>query len=67
MISWLLEKQTSEVPWQVGDIACINNKRVLHVLRSVTGDLTDREIFIGMGDQFSIKAYILCFMQLYGL
>ncbi|MFB1037033.1 MAG: TauD/TfdA family dioxygenase [Sinobacterium sp.] len=45
----LAEKHTQEIHWQDGDIAIINNKRVLHGRRAIIGNLTDRELFIGMG------------------
>jgi alpha-ketoglutarate-dependent taurine dioxygenase len=45
----LSEKYTHEIQWQDGDIAIINNKRVLHGRRAIIGDLADRELFIGMG------------------
>jgi hypothetical protein len=45
----LAEKYTHEINWQDGDIAIINNKRVLHGLRAIIGDLTNRHLFIGMG------------------
>ena len=45
----LAEKYTQEIHWQDGDIAIINNKRVLHGRRAIIGDLTNRQLFIGMG------------------
>jgi alpha-ketoglutarate-dependent taurine dioxygenase len=45
----LSEKYTHEIQWQDGDIAIVNNKRVLHGRRAIIGDLADRELFIGMG------------------
>jgi alpha-ketoglutarate-dependent taurine dioxygenase len=45
----LAEKYTHEIQWQDGDIAIIDNRRVLHGRRAIIGDLTDRELFIGMG------------------
>lgn len=45
----LAEKYTQEIQWQDGDIAIINNKRVLHGRRAIVGDLSERELFIGMG------------------
>ena len=45
----LAEKYTQEIQWQDGDIVVMNNKRVLHGRRAIIGDLTDRELFIGMG------------------
>lgn len=45
----LAEKYTQEIDWQDGDIAIINNKRVLHGRRAILGNLTDRELFIAMG------------------
>ncbi|MFT7006180.1 MAG: alpha-ketoglutarate-dependent taurine dioxygenase [Colwellia sp.] len=45
----LAEKYTQEVQWQNGDIVIIDNKRVLHGRRAIIGNLTDRELFIGMG------------------
>lgn len=45
----LAEKYTQEVQWQDGDIVIIDNKRVLHGRRAIIGNLTDRELFIGMG------------------
>lgn len=45
----LAEKYTQEIQWQDGDIVIINNKRVLHGRRAITGNLSDRALFIGMG------------------
>jgi alpha-ketoglutarate-dependent taurine dioxygenase len=45
----LAEKYTQEIHWQDGDIAIINNKRVLHGRRAIIGNLNDRNLFIGMG------------------
>tara|TARA_R110001583_G_scaffold111338_1_gene260390 strand:+ start:2164 stop:3045 length:882 start_codon:yes stop_codon:yes gene_type:complete len=45
----LAKKYTQEVQWQDGDIVIIDNKRVLHGRRAIIGNLTDRELFIGMG------------------
>jgi alpha-ketoglutarate-dependent taurine dioxygenase len=45
----LAEKYTHEIHWQDGDIAIIDNKRVLHGRRAIIGDLAERELFIGMG------------------
>jgi alpha-ketoglutarate-dependent taurine dioxygenase len=45
----LAEKYTQEIQWQNGDIVIIDNKRVLHGRRAIIGNLTDRELFIGMG------------------
>jgi alpha-ketoglutarate-dependent taurine dioxygenase len=45
----LAEKYTQEIHWQDGDIAIINNKRVLHGRRAIIGGLTNRQLFIGMG------------------
>jgi hypothetical protein len=47
--SELAEKYTQEIHWQDGDIAIIDNKRVLHGRRAIIGNLIDRELFIGMG------------------
>jgi alpha-ketoglutarate-dependent taurine dioxygenase len=45
----LAEQYTHEIHWQDGDIAIIDNKRVLHGRRAIIGDLAERELFIGMG------------------
>jgi alpha-ketoglutarate-dependent taurine dioxygenase len=45
----LTKKYTHEIHWQDGDIAIINNKRVLHGRRAIIGNLTQRKLFIGMG------------------
>jgi hypothetical protein len=45
----LAEKYTQEIDWQDSNIAIIDNKRVLHGRRAIIGNLTDRELFIGMG------------------
>lgn len=46
----LTKKYTHEIHWQDGDIAIIDNKRVLHGRRAIIGSLTERELFIGMGN-----------------
>lgn len=43
------EKCTREVAWQDGDIVLINNHRVMHGRREISGSLEDRQLFIGMG------------------
>lgn len=46
----LAEQFTHEVQWQDGDIVVIDNKRVMHGRRAIIGPLSERELFIGMGD-----------------
>ncbi len=46
----LAEQFTHEVQWQDGDIVVIDNKRVMHGRRAIVGPLSERELFIGMGD-----------------
>jgi alpha-ketoglutarate-dependent taurine dioxygenase len=48
-LSELAEIHTIEIPWEDGDIAIIDNHRVMHGRREIT-DRTSREIFIGMGN-----------------
>ncbi|KGJ94020.1 TauD/TfdA family dioxygenase [Colwellia psychrerythraea] len=45
----LAEKCTHEVNWQDGDVVLIDNKRVLHGRRAITGELADRQLYIAMG------------------
>ena len=47
-ISELAEQYTKEIPWCDGDIALIDNKRVMHGRRAII-DHENRELFIGMG------------------
>ena len=44
----LAEKFTMEIPWQDGDIALIDNKRIMHGRRAIIDD-ENRELYIGMG------------------
>lgn len=44
----LAEEFTLEIPWQNGDIALIDNKRIMHGRRAIT-DQANRELYIGMG------------------
>ena len=44
----LAEEFTLEIPWQDGDMALIDNKRVMHGRREIT-DQANRELYIGMG------------------
>ena len=44
----LAEEFTVEIPWQDGDMALIDNKRVMHGRRAIT-DHENRELYIGMG------------------
>jgi hypothetical protein len=56
------------VSWQDGDIAMINNKRVLHCRRAIMGNLIDRKLFIGMGYQLSFFIfYESIFFVFYGV
>lgn len=48
-VSELAERLTQEVQWQDNDIVIIDNKRVMHGRREIIGDLSERELFIGMG------------------
>lgn len=48
-IANLAEKHTLEIPWMNGDIAIIDNHRVMHGRREIT-DSSSRELFIGMGN-----------------
>jgi len=43
------ERYTGEIPWQDGDLAIIDNKRVMHGRREITGPLSERELYIAMG------------------
>ncbi len=43
------EKHTIEIDWQDGDIALIDNHRVMHGRRAIS-DTERRKLFIGMGD-----------------
>ena len=45
----LAEKYTYEVSWQDGDVVLIDNKRVLHGRRAISGELADRQLYIAMG------------------
>ncbi len=49
-ITLLAEQLTEEVQWQDNDIVVIDNKRVMHGRREIIGELSDRELFIGMGN-----------------
>ncbi len=43
------EEHTREIQWQDGDIAIIDNKRVMHGRRQITVPLSERKLFIAMG------------------
>lgn len=45
----LAEEFTHEVQWQDGDLVLIDNKRVMHGRREIHGDLSQRQLYIGMG------------------
>ena len=45
----LAEHITQEIPWQDGDLAIIDNKRVMHGRREITSPLSQRELYIAMG------------------
>jgi len=45
----LAEQFTQEINWQDGDVVLIDNKRVMHGRRAIEGDLSARQLFIGMG------------------
>lgn len=45
----LAESITVEIPWETGDIAIIDNWRVMHGRREIL-DAENRELFIGMGN-----------------
>ena len=47
-LALLAEKYTLEIPWQDGDIALIDNKRIMHGRRAII-DNENRELYIGMG------------------
>ena len=47
-ITTISEKFTLEIPWKDGDIALIDNKRVMHGRRAIVDD-ENRELYIGMG------------------
>ena len=47
-IASLAEQFTIEIPWKDGDIALIDNKRVMHGRRAIV-DKDNRELYIGMG------------------
>jgi hypothetical protein len=47
-IAHLTEQFTIEIPWQDGDIALIDNKRVMHGRRAIV-DKENRELYIAMG------------------
>ena len=49
-IAVLADKFTQEVQWQDNDIVIIDNKRVMHGRRKIVGELSERELFIGMGN-----------------
>lgn len=49
-IAELAEKFTQEVQWQDNDIVIIDNKRVMHGRREIIGELSERKLFIGMGN-----------------
>ena len=44
----LAETYTHEINWQDGDIAVIDNTRVMHGRRAIVD--TNRQLFIGMGN-----------------
>lgn len=48
-LSLLAEKFTHEMNWQDGDVVLIDNKRVMHGRRAIEGELSARQLFIGMG------------------
>ncbi len=48
-IADIAERLTQEIPWQNGDLAIIDNKRVMHGRREITGPLSERELYIAMG------------------
>jgi len=43
------EENTVEIPWRDGDVAIIDNKRVMHGRREITVPLAERKLFIAMG------------------
>lgn len=48
-LTTLAEQFTHEVQWQDGDLVLIDNKRVMHGRREIHGDLSQRQLYIGMG------------------
>lgn len=48
-LTMLAEQFTHEVQWQDGDLVLIDNKRVMHGRREIHGDLSQRQLYIGMG------------------
>lgn len=48
-LTLLAEQFTHEVNWQDGDLVLIDNKRVMHGRREIHGDLSQRQLYIGMG------------------
>lgn len=45
----LCARHTHEIQWQDGDVAIIDNKRMMHGRRAITVPLEQRELHIGMG------------------
>lgn len=43
------ERHTIEIPWRDGDVAVVDNKRVMHGRREITVPLSQRQLFIAMG------------------
>ncbi|WIO73844.1 TauD/TfdA family dioxygenase [Porticoccaceae bacterium LTM1] len=48
-VAELCEKFTQEIAWQNGDVAIIDNKRVMHGRREILVPLSERKLYIGMG------------------
>ena len=45
----LAERRTIEIPWADGDVALVDNRRVMHGRREIL-DAERRELFVGMGN-----------------
>jgi len=45
----LCERYTQEIAWQDGDVAVIDNKRIMHGRREILVPLNERKLYIGMG------------------
>ncbi|MEW6999629.1 TauD/TfdA family dioxygenase [Colwelliaceae bacterium BS250] len=49
-LTLLAEQVTGDLKWQDGDVVIIDNKRVMHGRRRIIGPISERKLFIGMGN-----------------
>lgn len=50
----LCEQYTGEITWRDGDVAVIDNKRLMHGRRHIVVPLSERRLYIGMGSALRI-------------